>query len=66
MPATVMAEGIAYKSQNILTFCCPVRQNLQPDVALILKCLMQGENMTDLDNEKVIGTIILGVVFTTA
>ncbi len=24
----------------------------QPDVILILKCLMQGENMSDLDHEK--------------
>ncbi len=29
-------------------------RNLQPNVTLILKCLMHGENMTDLDNEKVI------------
>ncbi len=34
-----------------LNFC---KQNLQLDVTLILKRLMHGENMTDLDNEKVI------------
>ncbi len=54
MPAKVTADGIALLSQNTLTFCHPPQQNLQADVMLILKCLMQGDNMTDLDNEKVI------------
>ncbi len=44
-----MADGIAVQSSP--------QRNLQPDVTLILKCLMEGENMTNLDNEKVINLV---------
>ncbi len=54
MPATLTADGIVIQSLNILTFCNLLQQILQPDVMLILKCLMQGENMTNISNERAI------------
>ncbi len=54
MPTMLMADSMAVKSLNILTFFCPLQQNLQADVTSILKSLIQGENMSDLDNKKVI------------
>ncbi len=49
----VVAEGIAVQGLSILTFGHHQQRDLQLDVTLILKCLTQGENMTDCNNEKV-------------
>ncbi len=51
------SRTLKFDEATFLTFCRPLQQNLQQDVTLILRCLMQGENMTDLDNEKVIDLV---------
>ncbi len=57
MPAVVTADSIVVQSSNILTFCSPPQRNLQLGVPLIIKWIMRGENMTSINNEKVINLV---------